>query len=96
MKRFTYKAKDKSGSVVTGEVEASSAQVAAKLVRARGLTVIAITPRRESLLTLIQKFRDRITLGDVATFTRQLATMVNAGLPITQALLILRSQSKGS
>ena len=96
MKRFTYKAKDKSGTVITGEVEASSAQVVAKLVRARGLVVITITPRRESLLTLIQKFRDRITLGDVTTFTRQLATMVNAGLPITQALLILRSQSKGS
>ncbi len=96
MKRFTYKAKDKKGSVITGEVEASSAQVAAKLVRARGLVVITITPRKESLLTLIKKFRERITLGDVATFTRQLATMVNAGLPITQALLILRSQSKGS
>ena len=96
MKRFTYKAKDKKGAVITGEVEASSAQVAAKLVRTRGLVVITITPRRESLLTLIRKFRERITLGDVATFTRQLATMVNAGLPITQALLILRSQSKGS
>ncbi len=96
MKRFTYKAKDKSGTVITGEVEASSAQIAAKLVRTRGLVVITIIPRREGLLTLIKKFRERITLGDVATFTRQLATMVNAGLPITEALLILRSQSKGS
>lgn len=96
MKRFTYKAKDKSGTVVTGEVEASSAQIAAKLVRTRGLVVITITPRRESLFSLIKKFRERITLSDVATFTRQLATMINAGLPITQALLILRSQSKGS
>ncbi|MBI2065893.1 type II secretion system F family protein [Candidatus Woesebacteria bacterium] len=96
MKRFTYKAKDKSGQAVTGEVEASSAQVAAKLVRARGLVVITITPTRESLGSLFRKFRERITLSDVATFTRQLATMVNAGLPITQALLILRSQSRGS
>lgn len=96
MKRFTYKAKDKSGQLVIGEVEASSPQVAAKLVRGRGLFVITITPVRESLFTLIRKFRERITLSDVATFTRQLATMVNAGLPITEALLILRSQSKGS
>lgn len=95
MKRFTYRAKDKAGNLVTGEVEASTPQVAAKLVRNRGLVVISIIPARESLLGIIRKFRERITMGEVATFTRQLATMVNAGLPITQALLILRSQSKG-
>ena len=96
MKRFNYKATDKNGKVVTGEVEASSAQVAAKLVHDRGLVVISVSPRRESLFGIIRKFRERITLSDVATFTRQLATMINAGLPITEALLILRSQSKGS
>ncbi|MFZ5932792.1 MAG: type II secretion system F family protein [Patescibacteria group bacterium] len=96
MKRFNYKAKSKDGQVVTGEVEASSAQVAAKLVRDKGLVVISVKPARENPLTFIRKFRERITLSDVATFTRQLATMVNAGLPITEALLILRSQSKGA
>ena len=96
MKRFTYRAKDKNGRFVTGEVEASSDNVAAKLVRGKGLTVISIKPARESLIGSIRKLRDRITLTDVTTFTRQLATMVNAGLPITEALLILRSQSKGA
>lgn len=95
MKRFIYKAKDRAGAVVTGEVEASNIQVAAKLVRQRGLVVITIKPASESLGSIIRKFRERITLSDVSTFTRQLATMVNAGLPITEALLILRSQSKG-
>ncbi|MBI4157420.1 type II secretion system F family protein [Candidatus Woesebacteria bacterium] len=96
MKRFFYKAKDKSGSLVTGEVEASSDTHAAKLIREKGLFVIVIKPLRENPLNLITKFRDRITNSDVANFTRQLATMVNAGLPISQALLILRSQEKGS
>ena len=95
MKRFTYKAKDKEGKVVTGEVEASSDSVAAKLVRQKGLTVISIKPARENLLSFIRRLRERISLTDVSTFTRQLATMVNAGLPITEALLILRSQTKG-
>ncbi|HCC08546.1 TPA: hypothetical protein DEP81_00980 [Candidatus Woesebacteria bacterium] len=40
--------------------------------------------------------REKITGSDVATFTRQLSTMINAGLPITEGLLILRSQSKKS
>ncbi|OGM57295.1 hypothetical protein A3E46_02780 [Candidatus Woesebacteria bacterium RIFCSPHIGHO2_12_FULL_46_16] len=96
MKRFIYKAKDRAGQLVTGEVEASTVSVAVKLVRQRGLVVISIKPASESLVTLIGKFRERITLSDVSTFTRQLATMVNAGLPITEALLILRSQSKGA
>ena len=96
MKRFTYKAKDKSGQIVTGEVEASSDQVAAKLVRSKGLIVISLKIKRELGLNLIKKFKDRITPADVSTFTRQLATMVNAGLPITEALVILRSQAKGS
>ena len=96
MKRFIYKAKDKSGQVVTGEVEASSDQVAAKLVRSKGLIVISLKIKREFGLNLIKKFKDRITFADVSTFTRQLATMVNAGLPITEALVILRSQAKGS
>lgn len=96
MKRFVYKAKDKTGRIVTGEVEASSPNHAAKLVRERGFVVISIKVRRENPFNVIKGLRERITLGDIATFTRQLATMVNAGLPITEALLILRSQAKGS
>lgn len=96
MKRFNYKAKDKAGRLVTGEVEANSIDHAARLVRGKSLYVISIVPKRESPFEIIRRFRDRVTPGDVATFTRQLATMINAGLPITEALLILRSQSKGS
>lgn len=96
MKRYTFKAKDKAGKLVTGEVEASSDKHAAKLVRGKGLIVISIKLRRENPFNIIKSFKDRITPSDIATFTRQLATMVNAGLPITEALLILRSQVKGS
>lgn len=96
MKRFYYKAKDNKGSLVTGEVEATSESYAAKLVRQRGLILISIKLKRGSPLSFLKSFRERITTGDIATFTRQLATMVNAGLPITEALVILRSQTKGS
>lgn len=96
MKRYNYKAKDKSGNLVIGEVEAATPNAAAKLVRERGLYVISISPKIDSPFTIIKRFRDRVTSRDVATFTRQLSTMINAGLPITEAILILRSQSKGS
>ena len=79
---------------MTGEVEASSASYAAKLVSQKKLFVINIKEKSADLLSLITNFRSRITDNDVSTFTRQVSTMINAGLPITEALSILRTQSK--
>src|SRR3990172_6248910 len=96
MNRYFYKAKDKSGTYVTGEVEASSRDAAARLVRQKGLVVIVIKPVRTSILGFFTTFRNRITLGDVVAFTRQFSTMINAGLSVTESLNILREQSKGN
>lgn len=96
MNRFNYKAKDKESRPITGEVEAANVLEAARLVKSKGFYVISISPKIDSPFTLIRRLRERITTRDIATFTRQLSTMINAGLPITEALLILRSQSKGS
>jgi type IV pilus assembly protein PilC len=96
MKRFKYRAKDEKGKLVTGEVEASTDSVAVKLVKEKGYIIINITPKRELPFNFLNKIKSRVTFGSVVNFTRQLATMVNAGLPITEALLILRSQSEGA
>jgi type IV pilus assembly protein PilC len=95
MKRFNYKAKDGTGKLVTGEVEAMSVSEAAKLVKGRGFFVISITLKIGSPFAILKKFQERVKTGDISIFTRQLSTMINAGLPITEALLILRSQSRG-
>ncbi len=94
MDRFSYKAKDKAGKVVTGEVEAADMTSAAKLIKSKGFFVISLKPKGDSLFGFLTKTKDKIKLSDVATFTRQLSTMITAGLPLTEALLILRSQSK--
>ena len=96
MKRFLFKAKNKTGEPVKGEVEAQDEVGAAKLVRGKGLLVLSIKPVFENPITFFRNLKDRITPSDVATFTRQFATMVAAGLPVTESLLILRSQAKGS
>ncbi len=96
MNRYFYRARDRSGKLVTGEVEASTVDAAAKLVRDKGLVVISIVPSRSTIFGLINSLRDRITVGDVAAFTRQLSTMVTAGISITDALSILREQSRGN
>ncbi len=96
MRRFKYKAKDKTNQLVEGIVEASNENSAAKLLRQKDLLVISIKPVRELPLNIIKKYQNRVSSSDTAAFTRQLATMINAGLPLTEALLILRTQSKGS
>lgn len=96
MKRFKYKAKDRSGKEVAGEVEGSTIKHAAKLVRKRELVLITIREIKELRLNPFRKVRDRVTSGDINTLTRQLATMINSGLPLTEALIVLRSQQSGA
>jgi type IV pilus assembly protein PilC len=95
MKRFKYKAKTPEGNIIKGEVEASSDKIAAKLLKRKGYVIIYIEPRREFFLNITKKLKERVTSKDIVNFTRQLATMINAGLPITEVLLILRNQSTG-
>ncbi len=94
--RYYYKAKDMPGKTVTGEVEALSESEAAKLVRKKNLIPYHIRAVSDSPLAFLKKLREKVSVGEVATFTRQLSTMMNAGLPITDSLMILRSQTKGS
>lgn len=92
MKRFNYKAKNKQGQDISGEVEASTEQLAASLLRKRGLLVISIKSS-SGILGEIGLFKKKVGAGDVTVFTRQLATMINAGLPVVEALSILRVQA---
>ena len=97
MMRFNFKAKDKKGRLVAGLVEASDEKHAASLVREKELILLSLSPqRKDNLSVIINKFKNRIKEDDVSTFTRQLATMVNAGLPITESLLILKNQARGA
>jgi len=96
MKKFTYKARDKDGKTITGSVEASNPHAAAKLLRDKGYLVVSLKPAGNIFVDLLKKVRQSTGRGDVTNFTRQLATMINAGLPIIQALSILRLQAKPS
>lgn len=95
MKRFNYKARTAEGAVVKGQVEATNDKTAAKLLKRKGFIIISIIPQRTFSFDITKKLKERVTAKDIVNFTRQLATMINAGLPITESLLILRNQSTG-
>lgn len=94
MNRFTYKARNKEGKIIEGEVEAQTSSAAAKLIKNKGYVVISIRPKRQGIVNWINSFRSRIGTREVANFTRQFATMINAGLPVTDSLSILRLQAQ--
>lgn len=95
MKKFRYKARDRSGRTVTGVVEGISDSAAARLLREKGLIVTGLKEDGASLLSL-SKIKSRTSTKDLVAFTRQLSTMINAGLPLTESLSILLLQARAS
>jgi len=94
MEKFEYKAKDKLGKTLKGIVEATDEKQAVSILREKGLLVITLKPKKDSFSdTLKSTFFRKISLNDKVNFTRQLATMLTAGLRVTEALEILENQS---
>jgi type IV pilus assembly protein PilC len=93
MKKFKYKVKIKSGETQKGVVEAGSERQAAQILREKGFLVISLAEKREaSLWQEIAMPFAKTSQSDVANFTRQLSTMITAGLPLTDALKLLHDQ----
>jgi len=94
MARFVYRAWDQSGRLETGVMEADTSRVAAASLQARGFLVTSIVEQEQVVgaVRQVQRFF-RINRQDLVLFTRQLATMLSAGLPIVTALNVLEEQA---
>jgi len=92
-KQFSYRVKNEEGKTLDGVLEASSLDHASKLLRGRGYLIIKVEEEKESEIKEIMRRFERVKVDDVVNFTRQLSTMVSAGLPLTESLSILRVQS---
>lgn len=85
MKKFTYEARDKAtGNIVKSLVQAESESEAAKALTAQGYMPLSIKEEVEG--GWIARFTNRISSKDKIVFSRQLATLIGAGLPLTQSL----------
>lgn len=93
MKRFNYEAKDLStGKVVKASVQADTESAAAKVLIAQGFAPRKITEDSEGG-SFLDKVTGRITTKDKVVFTRQLATLIGAGLPLSQSLHTVAEQT---
>lgn len=95
MLTFKYTARDTAtGKKVTAEVQAESEQAAAKLLRDQGLSPIGIKPLTGGGSNPVSKFKNRIKTKDKILFSRQLSTLINAGLPLVQSLRTVAGQTQ--
>jgi len=90
MLTFSYEAKNtKTGQKVKAQVQANDESAAAKLIRAQGLTPLSIRPEN----TNPGLHFSRIKTKDKVLFSRQLSTLINAGLPLVQSLRSVAEQT---
>lgn len=93
MKKFDYQAKDTStNKIVKATVQADSESAAAKLLIAQGFTPLDIKEANEDG-SFLSRITGRITSKDKIVFTRQLATLIGAGLPLSQSLRTVTEQT---
>ncbi|HTS19410.1 MAG TPA: type II secretion system F family protein [Verrucomicrobiae bacterium] len=93
MASFIYQARDASGRLINGDLEASDPQAAASTLMDRGLMVISIRAGA-SRKSGRKRRQGKVKAQDLVVFTRQLATMIDAGLPLVQSLTALEEQTE--
>jgi len=95
MGKFTYKARDEKGSLVAGMIEGDNRRAAYLQIDALGLFPIAVSEIKEqsfSLENFLASLRP-VRYDDIIFFTRQLQTVIRAGIPMLTGLRALEEQT---
>jgi type IV pilus assembly protein PilC len=101
MARFRYVAKDSKGGTIRAVDDAASARAMAANLRRRGLVMVSAEetgsgPKLANKADPKTRQRSRVKVGEIADFFRQMATLIDAGMPLVQTLKILVEQEENS
>lgn len=91
MGAYQYQALKKSGNTFKGVIEADSERHARQLIREQGMIPVQITTLKKRNLSA---HRDKLSAAELSLFTRQLATLLAAGIPIEESLRGVAEQSE--
>jgi len=92
---FKYAAKDPGGHDVVATIEAENERAVVSALRKKGLIILSVSEEVHSGSGL-KKGKRKVKGGELVVFSRQLATMVDAGLPLVQALDTLAEQAESA
>jgi type IV pilus assembly protein PilC len=87
---YTYRARTRAGTTITGERAAENQQLLAALLRREQVSPLVIKEERRGFA--VPSFGGKVKPKELAIFTRQFSVMIDAGLPLVQALESLGSQ----
>lgn len=89
---FNYVAKDFQGNYHKGEIETSDTYQAALILRRKKMIVVSLKTKVDTDQKLFGNFFNKVPFSNVVVVTRQLATMIEAGLVLSEALDILEEE----
>lgn len=92
MPTFAYRGRSQTGQMVAGRMEANTTEAVIAQLHQQRIFPTAVQPQPKSIELKIPGLGKSVKEKDLAVFTRQLATMIDAGLPLIQCLEALASQ----
>lgn len=94
MAQFSYRAINKNGKTISGSIESFSAETATDYLSKQGMTPLLVKPVSSGGLNIKAFFGSKVKTRDMVIFTRQLATMIDAGVPLVRSLATLQNQTE--
>ncbi len=94
---FSYKVRDQNGQLIEGTLEAPSKDLVTTKLREMGYAPLEIREKRKSAMSAELKIgggSGKVKVRDIAVLSRQLATMIAAGMPLIRALNVLKDQTE--
>ncbi len=93
MPLYAYQVLDKSGVVSNGKMEAENELAAAARLKRIGYTTLELKEMKQSALKGALTFKRKVGIGELSLFSRQLASMLKSGIPLTRCLHALSEQA---
>jgi type IV pilus assembly protein PilC len=91
---YAYQVINKAGEMVNGQIEADQEEAAVEKLQKMGFMLLEISQKRSlSFQGLLKPAAKKVSLGDLTNFSRQLAAMLDAGIPLTRSLFALSKQA---
>lgn len=95
MPRFSYTATSRAGKKVSGTSDATDRESLVETLIKQELHPISIkpTPEKKGISGKLKNFGKKVKLKDMVIFSRQMSTMISAGVPLTRALTTMQTQT---
>ena len=94
MQSFKYECFNKQGQTINGQLTAENVSKAVEKLKEMGLSVIELKDYKPQTNNSFFSMEKKVTISDLTLFSRQLAAMISAGIPVTRAINTLSRQSE--